>query len=117
MNTKITITYKGEQYTLEYDRSIVRMLEKAGLNIDEFMEKPMTNIELAFSGAFIKNHKKVSQNVIDDIFASCKNKADLVVKLREMIRETYDSLLEDGKDDEGNVSWEVVDLSPKKSQK
>ena len=31
-----------------------------------------------------------------------------------MIAETYDSLLADPVDDEGNASWVIVDLSPKK---
>ena len=35
--------------------------------------------------------------------------------IEEMIEETYDSLLSEPEGDEGNVSWEVVDLSPKKS--
>ena len=34
-----------------------------------------------------------------------------------MIQETYDSLLDEPSGDEGNVSWEVVDLSPKMNQK
>lgn len=118
MNTKINLTYKGENYTLEYTRHAVKLLEANGFELDEFMQKPLTNIELAFSGAFIKNHPKVSQNTIDAIFKSCKNKNSLVTTLSKMIRETYDSLLEEPEDsDEGNASWEIVDLSPKTSQK
>lgn len=117
MNTKITLTYKGTPYTLEYDRMGVKLLENAGLSIDEFLEKPMTNIELAFSGAFMKNHKSTPQTTIDAMFNGCKDKTKLIGVLQQMIRETYDSLLEDGNDDEGNVSWEVVDLSPKTNQK
>ena len=37
--------------------------------------------------------------------------------IQQMIQETYDSLLEDNKGDEGNTTWEVMDLSPKESQK
>ena len=117
MNTKINLTWNGEEYTLEYNRTAVRMLEQSGFVLDEFLKKPMTNIELVFAGAFIKNHKNLSQNVIDEIFAKSKNKGDLVVTLQKMIQETYDSLLDEPEGDEGNVTWEVVDLSPKKSQK
>lgn len=116
MNTKIKLTHNGQEYILEYDRMSVKLLESSGFILDEFLEKPMSNIELAFAGAFIKNHKKTPQTTIDEIFAGLKNKTGLITMLSKMIRETYDALLEDG-GDEGNVEWEVVDLSPKKSQK
>jgi hypothetical protein len=117
-NTIINLTYKGVPYTLEYNRAIVKALESSGFDIDDFMSKPMINIELAFTGAFKKNHKNVSQTLINEIFESCPNKAMLVEQLQKMIAETYESLLgEPTEDNEGNATWEVVDLSPKKSQK
>lgn len=117
MNTKINLTYKGEDFVLEFDRTSVKLLENAGFILDEFLNKPMNNIELAFSGAFIKNHRNVPQTKIDDIFAHCKDKAGLVTTISKMIQDTYDSLLEEPSDDEGNVTWEVQDLTPKKDQK
>lgn len=118
MNTKINLTYKGESYTLEYNRMAVKMLEASGFVLEEFLEKPMSNIELAFAGAFVKNHKKVNQSIIDEIFNKTKDKKGLIACLQRMITECYDSLLDEPEDgDEGNATWEVVDLSPKKSQK
>lgn len=117
MNTKINLTYNGEKYTLEYNRMAIRLLEQNGFELEEFLKKPMTNIQLAFTGAFYKNHKKLNQTTIDKIYDSCKDKTNLIVALQKMIQETYESLLEDGKDNEGNAEWEVVDLSPKTSQK
>lgn len=117
MNTKINLTYNGEKYTLEYNRMAIRLLEQNGFELEEFLKKPMTNIQLAFTGAFYKNHKKLNQTTIDKIYDSCKDKTNLIVALQKMIQETYESLLADGKDNEGNVEWEVVDLSPKTSQK
>lgn len=118
MNTKINLTWKGDTYTLEYNRSTVKLLEQAGFVMDEFLKKPMTNIELVFSGAFIKNHKNIQQTTIDEIFAKLQNKDKMIVTLQNMIQETYESLLEEpNESDEGNASWEVIDLSPKKSQK
>lgn len=118
MNTKINLTYKGESYTLEYNRMTVKMLEASGFVLEEFLEKPMSNIELAFAGAFVKNHKKVNQSIIDEIFNKTKDKKGLIACLQRMITECYDSLLDEPEDgDEGNATWEVVDLSPKKSQK
>lgn len=118
MNTKINLTWKGDKYVLEYDRNTVRILENAGFVLDEFLTKPMTNIELVFSGAFIKNHRNINQTTVDEIFKKVPDKNKLLVELRKMIEETYDSLLEEpDSSDEGNAIWEVVDLSPKKSEK
>lgn len=117
MNTKINITYKGEVFTLEYDRASIKLLEHAGFVSDEFLKKPMNNVELVFAGAFLKNHPNLPQTKIDDIYKSCKDKSGLVSHLNAMIQETYDALLEEPEGDEGNASWEVVDLTPKANQK
>ena len=115
MNTKINLTHKGTPYCLEYDRMSVKMLEANGFSVEEFIKKPLSNIELAFAGAFIKHHRKTKQSVIEEIYAGCKNKTDLVTALVTMIEETYDALLEEPEGDEGNVTWEVESLSPKKA--
>ena len=117
MNTKINLTYKGVDYVLEYDRSIVKLLEANGFEITTALEKPMTNIELMFTAAFQKNHRKVSQATIDEIYKTCPDKGALTNHLIKMIQETYDALMDEPEENEGNAKWEVVDLSPKKSQK
>ena len=117
MNTKINLTYNNVQYVLEYDRATIKLLEANGLDINNFLEKPMNNIELAFAGAFVKNHRKVGQNIIDEIFKKCPDKTGLMNVLLKMIQESYDSLFDEPEENEGNASWEVVDLSPKTSQK
>lgn len=115
MNTKINLTYKDTKYCLEYDRMAVKTLEANGFSVEEFIKKPLSNIELAFAGAFIKHHRKTKQSVIDEIYAGCPDKTNLVTTLVQMIQETYDSLLSEPEGDEGNVKWEVEDLSPVKS--
>lgn len=116
MNTKINLTYNGVDYTLEYNRMAVKALENNGFVYEEFTRKPMSNIEMAFAGAFIKNHRKVSQNVIDEIFRKCSNKEGLVETISTMITECYDSLMEEPDENEGNISWEAVGLEPKKNK-
>lgn len=117
MNTTINLTYKGDKYTLEYDRSTIKALENAGFVLEEFLRKPMNNIELVFSGAFLKNHRNLPQSTIDTIFDKVKDKSGLLQALQKMIQESYDSLLDEPEDgDEGNATWEVIDLSPKKTQ-
>lgn len=116
MNTKINLTYKDVPYCLEYDRMSVKTLEANGFSIEKFLEKPMSNIEMVFAGAFIKNHRKIKQELVDEIYSKCKDKDKLIKTLTTMIEETYDVLFDepDGDTDEGNAEWEVVDLSLKK---
>lgn len=117
MNTKINLTYNGQPYTLEFSRMSIKMLEKTGFKYEEFLEQPMTNIELAFTAAFIKNHPKISQTTIDEIFEGCPNKNELIATISVMINECYESLLADPKEgSEGNVTWETVGLNPKKKE-
>ena len=116
MNTKINLTYKDEKYCLEFNREIVKLLEKNGFKIEEFLEKPMNNIELVFTAAFVKNHAKIKQTLVDEIYKNCPDKTKLMVTLQQMIEECYDSLFAEPSGDEGNATWEVVDLSPKKNK-
>ena len=114
MNTKISLTYKGVDYTLEYSRMTIKMIESEGFEMESFSKQPMTMIDLVFRGAFYKNHRKVSQNTIEEIYAHCKDKEQLLNEITKMINECYSSLMEDPKEtDEGNAVWEVVSLSPK----
>lgn len=114
MNTKINLTYKDVKYTLEYSRMTIKMIESEGFEMESFSKQPMTMIDLVFRGAFYKNHRKVSQNTIEEIYAHCKDKEQLLNEITKMINECYSSLMEDPKEnDEGNASWEVVSLSPK----
>ena len=115
MNTKINLSYKDVPYTLEYDRMSIKTLEANGFSVEEFLKKPMSNIELAFAGAFIKHHRKTKQAIIDEIYEKTPNKQKLVETLVMMIEETYNALFEEPEGDEGNAEWEVVDLSPKKT--
>lgn len=111
MNTKIDLTYNGIVYTLEYNRMTIKMIESEGFELDKFSKQPMTMIDLAFKGSFYKNHRKVPQNVIDEIYSECPNKEGLIANITTMITECYNSLMDDSK--EGNVKWEVRSLSPK----
>lgn len=108
MNTKIYFTYKDVPYTLEYNRDSVKKLEAVGFNIKDFMASPMTNIELAFKGAFLKNHRKTNDSLIDEIYANMGNKEALLEKLIAMIEETYDTLFDEK--DKGNIEWDTQAL-------
>lgn len=115
MNTKINFTYKDIPYVLEYDRNSIIQMEASGLVISEFLERPITNIQIAFAGAFLKNHKKTATNqkLVTEIYDLFENKEELISTLVTMIGETYDSLLGDKEDDntEGKIKWGTSGLN------
>jgi hypothetical protein len=118
MNTKINLTYNNVNYTLEYNRMSIKAIESEGFELESFSKKPMSMIELAFKGAFLKNHRNINPNLVEEIYSKSKNKEKLIEVITTMITECYNSLVENPKEDEeGNATWEVVDLSPKESQK
>ena len=105
--SKINLTYGKTEYTLEYSRQSVKTMESQGFVLAELTSKPMTMIPMLFSGAFIKNHRGMKRNLIDEIFDNIENKTGLMEALMEMYAETLSSLTE-GTAGEGNVSWAMV---------
>ena len=105
--SKITLSYKEKEYTLEYNRQSVRMMESQGFVIDQISEKPATMIPQLFSGAFIKNHRGLKRAFVDEIYDETIDKNGLINALMEMYVETLSTLTED-KEEEGNAIWAVV---------
>lgn len=117
MNTKIELEYEGKTYTLEYNRAGIKVLEAKGFDVEKFLAKPLTNIELVFQGAFVKNHPQTQLSTIEAILDGCPDKGSLIATLTNMVTECYESLLsEPNGDDSKKVTWKTVDLSPKKEK-
>ena len=104
---KITLNYQEKDYTLEYNRQSVRMIEGQGFVLDQISEKPVTMIPILFSGAFIKNHRGLKRAFVDEIYDEVVDKSGLLNALMEMYAETLSSLT-DEKEVEGNAIWAVV---------
>lgn len=108
MNTKIKITNNNTPYVLEYNRMAIKLMEDSGFSLQDFVKKPMTNIDLAFKGLFIKNHKQTSEKVIEEIYDKLNNKQKLIETMSSMLTECYNSLFDDNETTEGNVDWDIV---------
>lgn len=108
MNKQIKFSYKGKDYTLEYNRETVAVIERQGFSINELSTKPMSMLPLAFEGLFLKNHKFEKKTIIDEIYDNFKDKDKLIQTIAEMLSETYSELSggEEGKE-QGNIDWEV----------
>lgn len=108
MSKKIEFNYKNEDYVLEYNRKAIAFIEGQGFSINDLTSKPMTMLPLAFTGLFYKNHKKVNQTIIDEIYDKFTNKDVLIATIAEMLTEAYNSLQDEPEDVEGNIDWKIV---------
>jgi hypothetical protein len=105
--SKITLNYNEKDYTLEYNRQSVRMMESQGFVLEQLSTKPVTMIPMMFSGAFIKNHRGLKRAFIDEIYDEVADKSGLLNALMEMYAETLSSLTDEN-EVEGNAIWAVV---------
>ena len=106
-NKQIVLTYKDKEYTLEYDRNSVTSLESMGFIGNQMVDKPATMLPLAFKGAFIKHHRFLSEQIIDEIFENIEDKSGLINALADMIKDTYLSLTT-SEENEKNASWKMI---------
>lgn len=100
----IEFEYNDKHYCLEYTPDSIKQMEASGFNINEIGDKPALRIEQLWHGAFLANHRRVSDTVVKDLYRKMKNKEALLKKLAEMYNNTLEYLLPD-EDDEGNVEW------------
>lgn len=107
MAKQINIEYQGNEYTLEYTRKSIEILERQGFNISDLDRAPLTTLPVLFRGAFIAHHRGLFANpgLIDKIFEKMPDKETLLEKLSEMYREPFEMLLADPEESEGNAKW------------
>lgn len=104
MATKITFSYDGKDYCLEYTRKTVRQMEEQGFVASRIDAAPMTVLPDLFAGAFKANHKFTDRAVIDAIYDKMLDKKSLIDTLAQMYSEPILALTTDG--DEGNgITW------------
>lgn len=101
----ITFDYKGNHYCLEYTRESVKRMEAAGFKPGESGSTPLIELDMLWAGAFYKNHRRESSNVIEKLLDKMNDKEKLLDALRNMVAETYNSLMDPTEDSEGNVDW------------
>lgn len=104
--SQINLDYKGKKYVLEYTRETVKIIEKLGFSFEKYSENMMTQIPIVFNGAFLKNHKFMKNEEIQEIYDNIKDKKGLLEALISMISDCYTSLLDEN--NEGNATWEMA---------
>ena len=115
MSTKITVTYKKQDYILEFSRSTAKQIEDQGFVLDQLATKPANMIPLLVYGAFMKNNRGIKRALVDEIWENLVGKVGndgedgIINTLAEMYAETVSTLMGDKPVDEGNVAtWKVT---------
>lgn len=106
MAKQIVITYKGNDYTLEFNRKTVKRMEESGFVVDT--EKPATMITNLFRGAFQMHHKRISPDLVEEIWDAQKKKEDLLSVLVSMYTEPIAALMDEEDGEDENPTWKVV---------
>lgn len=105
MAKQLQFEFSGTEYTLEFTRKSIAEMERKGFIASEITEKPMSTLPALFAGAFLAHHRFVKQETIDEIFSKLTKKEELIGKLAEMYNEPILALVEEPKEDKGNLSW------------
>lgn len=114
MSTKITVSYKKNDYVLEFSRTTAAQIEEQGFVLDQIAEKPVKMIPLLVYGAFLKHNRGIKRSLVDEIYENLVNKAGdeetqgFIATLAEMYAETVQTLTDTKPVDEGNKAvWSV----------
>ena len=102
----IKLTDKGNVYTLEYTKDTIRQMERLGFNIYEYGQRPITDTEQLFFGAFLSKHHQMKNDKKAEIFNRIAKKSELLGKLYSMYVEQVTSLSDEPEETEGNATWE-----------
>lgn len=107
MAKQIMLTYKGVDYTLEFNRRIVRRMEEGGFKIDT--DKPATMITELFKGAFQMHHRRISPDLAEEIWDAQRDKDGLLTTLVTMYTEPIAALMdEDSEGEDETPTWKVI---------
>lgn len=116
MATKITVTYKNNEYPLEFSRTTAKQIEDNGFILDQLSDKPATMIPLLVYGAFMKHNRGIKRSLVDEIYENLIGKTGkdgeegFINVLAEMYAETVSTLVSDDNEiSEGNAAtWTVT---------
>jgi hypothetical protein len=115
MSTKINVSYKSDNYVLEFSRTTAQQLEEQGFVLDQVGDKPAKMIPMLVYYAFQKNHRGIKRKEVEEIYDNLLNKVGkenedgFVHVLCEMYAESVSTLMDDSAIDEGNAAiWKVT---------
>ena len=115
MATKITVTYKNNDYVLEFSRATAQQLEEQGFSLERMEAMPNKMIPMLVYYSFAKNNRGIKRSLVDEIYTNIVGKIGkdgedgFIATLAEMYAETVETLTDDSSVEEGNAAiWKVT---------
>lgn len=106
MAKQIRMQYKGNTYTLEFNRRQVERMERNGFVVDA--DRPYTMVKSLFLGALQMHHKNINQDLAMEIWDAQNKKDDLLSALIEMYAEPISALMSDAEEEAETPTWELT---------
>lgn len=104
---KITDT-DGKEYSLSFNLRTIKQMSDNGFNINTAADNYIVAIPQLFAGAFLRFHRTVPHNKIDEIWSHLENKDEIVRALVELYQEPVEEWFGEPDEEAKKAKWEVV---------
>lgn len=92
MNTCV-IEINGKEYTLCLTRAAVKAIENRGFNIQSYVEKPITYMDVLWYGGFVANHPDVNPNLASTLLETYKEEGGDEWEVIEFLANEYSNFV------------------------
>lgn len=103
----VVTTSEGVSYELGYTRATEQVMERQGFRYKEMEDKPATMIPLLVHGAFLLNHRSVSNETVDKVYDQIGDKDGFLAALLELYAEPLNAMLQEDSSKEKKATWKI----------
>lgn len=90
---KCVIEIGDKEYTLCLTRQSVKEIETKGFNIQNFLEKPVTYMDILWYGGFIANHSSVNPNLAAKLLETYQEEGGDVAEVINFLADEYSNFV------------------------
>lgn len=90
---KCIVEINEKEYTLCLTREAIKELEARSFNIQNFIDKPLTYMDILWYGGFIANHKDVNPNLAVKLLETYQDEGGNVNEVVEFLANEYSNFV------------------------
>ena len=88
-----TIEINGKEYVICLTREAVKKIESMGFNIQNYIEKPLTMMDILWFGGFVHNHPDVNPNLAVKLLEAYQEENGDVEEVVNFLAEEYSNFV------------------------